>query len=103
MWKGGKHLKYKVTNVEKLQRLIRATGDSNQEFARNLGITNRYLSSLLHQRVNISEPLANLVACLVKTTRKDIFVDVSVAKSETNRCSTPESSEDEQKPKEVSK
>ncbi|MDV3519257.1 hypothetical protein [Lentilactobacillus otakiensis] len=80
-------MKYKVKNVEKLQRLIRGTGASNQEFARNLGITNRYLSSLLHQRVDISEPLANLIAYLVKTSRNSIFFDSSVAKSETKTSS----------------
>ncbi|MCL0330666.1 helix-turn-helix domain-containing protein [Apilactobacillus xinyiensis] len=74
---------YKVKNPVIFQKLIRQTGMNNGQFARKIGFTRVYLSAVLHQRSNVSKPVANFIALLLNVTRDDIFLDSSVAKSET--------------------
>lgn len=91
----------KVRNPKFLKESIALNGDSYRSYADKVQLSYGYLSMVINQRKNVSPRTAKRIACGIHKEISDIFFTVSGHKSETNRCSTPEANDDEQKTKEV--
>lgn len=76
---------FMVKDPKKFKACVKRKSKTAKKFADSIGISDRYLSSITNQKRSISAPLAILVSHELNINKKDLFFDVNVELSKTEK------------------